>query len=95
MSETSVDLSILIGDSIDSEHTFSHFFVARPLKFDRFCLIHHWKAKNLLFSTVCCNINLVKPFGNYGLLNTGSTAKNLRCRRDHSLSAWNQCNRQS
>ena len=51
-----------------------------PLKFDtsdRFaCVIHHWKAKNL-FSTMCCNINLVKPVGNYALLNTGSTAKNM------------------
>ena len=68
--------------------------VARPLKFDtsdRFaCMIHHWNAKNLLFLTVCCNINLVKAFGNYALLNTGSTAKNLRSRRDHNLSAWNQ-----
>ena len=53
-----------------------------PLKFDtsdRFaCMIHHWKAKNPLFSTMCCNINLVKPFWNYAVLNTGSTAKNLR-----------------
>ena len=65
-----------------------------PLKFDtsdRFaCMIHHWKAKNLLFSTMCGNINLVKPFGNYALLNTGSTAKNLRSRHDHNLSAWSQ-----
>ena len=51
------------------------------LKFDtsdRFaCMIHHWKGKNFLFPTMCCNINLVKPFGNCTLLNTGSTAKNL------------------
>ena len=37
----------------------------------------HWKAKNLLFATMCCNINLLKPFGNYALLNTRNTAKNL------------------
>ena len=55
--------------------------VARPLKFDtsdRFaCVIHRWKAKNLLFPAMCYNINLVKPFRNYALLNTRSTAKNL------------------
>ena len=53
-------------------------------------MIHHWKAKNLLFPTMCFNINLVKPFGNYELLNTRSTAKNLRSRRDNNLSARNQ-----
>ena len=56
--------------------------VARPFKFetsDRFTyMIHRWKAKNLLFPTMCCNINLVKSFRNYMLLNTRSTAKNLR-----------------
>ena len=31
----------------------------------------------MLFPTMCCNINLVKPFGNYAQLNTRSTAKNL------------------
>ena len=69
--------------------------VARPFKFetsDRFTyMIHRWKAKNLLFPTMCCNINLVKSFRNYMLLNTRSTAKNLRStRRDHNLSVWNQ-----
>ena len=61
------------------------------------CVIHHWKAKNLLFPTMCCNINLVKPFVNYALLNTLSTAKNLHstCRRDHNLSPWNQYYRPS
>ena len=44
---------------------------------------------------MCCNINLVKPFGNYALLNTRSTAKNLRSRREHTLSAWNQYYRPS
>ena len=60
-------------------------------------MIHHWKAKNLLFPTVCINrpINLVKLFGNYALLNTRSTAKNLRSRCDHNLSAWNQYYRPS
>ena len=53
------------------------------------CVIHHWKTKNLLFPTVHCNVKLVKPFGNYALLNTRSTAKNLHSRRDHNLSAWN------
>ena len=57
-------------------------------------MIHHWKAKNPLF-LMCCNINLVKPFGNYVLLNTGSTAKNLCSRHDHNLSAWNQYYRPS
>ena len=55
--------------------------VDRPLKFDssdRFaCMIHHWKAKNLLFP-----MDMVKPFGNYALLNTRSTAKNLCSRGD-------------
>ena len=58
-------------------------------------MIHHWKAKNLLFPTMCCNINLAKPVGNYALLNTRKTAKNLRSRRDHNLSAWNQYYRPS
>ena len=53
-------------------------------------MIHHWKAKNLLFPTMCCNINLVKPFGDYALVSTGSTAKNLHGRRDHNLNAWNE-----
>ena len=44
---------------------------------------------------MCCNINLVKPFGNYALLNTGSTAKNLRSRHDQNLSVWNQYYRPS
>ena len=81
-----VDLSILIGDTV-------------PLKFDtcdRFArMIHHWKAKNLLFPTICCNINLVKAFGNYALLNTRSTAKSLYSRRDHNLNVWNQYYRPS
>ena len=51
---------------------------------DRFaCVIQHRKAKNLLFPTRCCNINLVKPFRNLMLLNTRSTAKNLHSRHDH------------
>ena len=58
-------------------------------------MIHHWKAKNLLFPTMCCNKNLVKPFRNYPLLNTRSTAKNLHSRHDHNLSAWNQYYRPS
>ena len=58
-------------------------------------MIHRWKAKNLLFPTMCCNINLVKPFGNNALLNTRSTAENLRSRRDHNLSAQNQYYRPS
>ena len=60
--------------------------------------MHHWKAKNLLFPTMCCNKNLVKPLRNYALLNTRSTAKNpvnLPSRRDHNLSAWNQYYRPS
>ena len=58
-------------------------------------MIHHWKAKNPLFLMMCCNINLVKPFGNYVLLNTGSTAKNLCSRHDYNLSGWNQYYRPS
>ena len=73
----SCDLSILIGDKVLL--TGRGTIVARPLKFyisDRFaCMIHHWKAKNLLVPTTCCNINLVKPFGNYALLNTRSATK--------------------
>ena len=71
--------------SIDSKLTFSLTYratVVARLKFDasdRFaCMMHRWKAKNLLFPMVCCNINLIKPFWNYALLNTRSTAKNLR-----------------
>ena len=73
-------------------------FVAGPFKFDtsdRFaCMIHHLKAKTLLFPMMCCNLNLVKPFGKYVLLNTRSTAKNLHSRRDHNLSVLNQYYRQ-
>ena len=51
----SVDLSILRKYSIDSEHTFSF-----TLKFDtrdRFArMTHRWKAKDLLFPTLCYNI---------------------------------------
>ena len=101
VSEYSVDLSILLiaRDIVlmSSALFCSHVelrAIARPLKFDtndRFaCMIHHWKAKNLL-----CNINLVKLFGIYALLNTGSAAKNLRSRCDHNLSAWNQYYRPS
>ena len=43
------------------------------------------RAKNLLFPTMCCNVNLVKPFGDYALASSGSTAKNLHARRDHNL----------
>ena len=59
------------------------------------CMIHQWKAKTLLFPMMCCNVNLVQPFGYYALLNTGSTAENLRSRHDHNLSAWNQYYRPS
>ena len=91
----SVDLSILIGDTVLIPsalfHSHVELLLARPVKFDtsdRFaCMIHHWKAKTILFPTMCCNINLVKPFVNYELLNTRSTAKNLGSRRDHNLSA--------
>ena len=80
----SVDLSILIGDIVLIPSA-----LFRPLKFDtsdRFvCIINHCKAKNLLFPTMCCVINSVKPFWNYALLNTRSTAKNLCSRRDHNL----------
>ena len=73
--------------------------IPSALKFDtsnRFaCMKHHWKAKNLLFPTMCCNINLAKPFVNYALLSTRSTAKNLPSIRDHNLSAWNQYYRPS
>ena len=58
-------------------------------------MIHDWKAKNLLFPMMCHNVNLDKSFGNYELLNTRSTAKNLHSRRDHNLSAWNQYYRPS
>ena len=83
---------------MDSKCTFSLTWqatiVARPLKFDtsdRFaCDIHQLKAKHLLSMMTCCNINLVKPSRNYALLNTRSTAKNLRSRYDHNLGAWNR-----
>ena len=75
----SVDLSILIGDIvlIPSALFRSHVELARPLKFYTnhgfACMIHDSKAKNLLLPTRCCNINLVKPFGYYALLNTRNT----------------------
>ena len=52
-------------------------------------------VENLLFPTMCCNINLLKLIGNYALFNTRSTAKNPRGSRDHNLSAWNQYYRPS
>ena len=95
--QLSVDLSILIGDIvlIPSALFRTHVeIVARPLKFDtsdRFaCIIQAWKAKNLPFPTICRILSLVKPFGNYALLNTRSTAKNLHSKRDLNFSAWNQ-----
>ena len=71
------------------------YTIARPLKFDTTDRFAHWKAKNLLFPTMCCSINLVKQFGNYAMLNTRSTVKNLCSRRDHNFSAWNQYYRPS